>query len=73
VVGTDASTADLIRPRHAEHVLADIGEDQVGRDRCGLVDAHLAPFAFDVVFLGEGEAVEHLEHRTGGALGGLNA
>jgi hypothetical protein len=36
-------------------VLADIGEDQVGRDRRGLVEADLAPFALDVVFFGERE------------------
>jgi hypothetical protein len=32
-------------------VLADIGEDQVGRDRGGLVEAGLAPFALDVASL----------------------
>jgi hypothetical protein len=36
-------------------VLADIGEDQIGRDRGGLVEAGLAPFALDVVSLGERE------------------
>ncbi len=45
-----------VRTRHAEDVLADIGEDQVGRDRGRLVEADLAPFALDVVFAGEGEA-----------------
>jgi antitoxin HicB len=45
----------LIRPRHTEDVLADIGEDQVGRDRGGLVEADFAPLALDVVFAGEGE------------------
>ncbi len=44
-----------IGARHAEHVLADIGEDQIGRDRRGLVEASLAPFALDVVFLREGK------------------
>src|SRR5271169_667857 len=37
------STQHSIRPRHAEHVLAEIGEDQVGRDRCGLIEAGFAP------------------------------
>src|SRR6516165_3489364 len=27
-----------VRPGHAEHVLADVGEDQIGRDRRGLVE-----------------------------------
>jgi hypothetical protein len=44
-----------IRARHAEDVLADIGEDQIGRDRGGLVEARLAPFALDVVSHGERE------------------
>src|SRR5205809_4407226 len=30
-----------IRPRHAEDVLAEVGEDQVGRDRGGLVEPGL--------------------------------
>ena len=58
-----------IRPRHPQHVLADIGEDQVGRDRRGLVEPHFAPFALDVVFLGEGEAAIGLERRVGGVPG----
>ena len=45
-----------VRPRHAEHVLAEIGEDQVGRDRRDLIEPRLAPFALDVVFLREAEA-----------------
>ena len=47
-------------------MLADISEDQVGRDRGGLVEADLAPFALDVVFLGEGEAAIGRECRLGG-------
>src|SRR5487761_996481 len=43
--------APSIRARHPQHVLAEIGEYQVGRDRRGLVEAGLAPFALDVVFL----------------------
>ena len=50
-----ATPACLVRPWHAEDVLADIGEDQIGRDRRGLVEAGLAPFALDVVSLGERE------------------
>src|SRR6266481_3253534 len=32
-----------VRPRHAEHVLAEIGEHHIGRDRGGLVEAGFAP------------------------------
>ena len=45
-----------IRPRHAEHVLGEIAQDEVGRDRRHLVEAGLAELALDVVFLGEAEA-----------------
>src|ERR1700722_19772052 len=56
----------LIRAQHAQNVLADIGEDQVGGDRRGLVEAGFAPFALDVVFLGEREAAEGGERSLGG-------
>jgi hypothetical protein len=48
-------------------VLAEIGEDQIGRDRGGLVEAGLAPFALDVVFSGEGEAAIGRERCLGGS------
>ena len=47
-------------------MLPDISEDQIGRDRCGLVEADLAPFALDVVFLSKGEAAVGLHRRLGG-------
>ena len=56
-----------IRPWHAEYVLADIGEDQIGRDRGRLVEADLAPFALDVVFAGKGKAAIGRHRRLGGA------
>src|SRR5260221_11937396 len=58
-----------IRAGHAQDVLADISEDQIGRDRGSLVDPYLAPFALDVVLLGEGETTEGLEGRVGGGPG----
>jgi hypothetical protein len=45
-------------------VLADIGENQIGRDRRVLVVADLAPFALDVVLMGKGEAALRGERRT---------
>ena len=56
-----------IRPWHAEYVLADIGEDQIGRDRGRLVEADLAPFALNVVFAGKGKAAIGRHRRLGGA------
>ena len=44
-----------------EHVLGEIGQDQVGRDRRDLVEPRLAELALDVVFLGEAEAAMGLE------------
>ena len=56
-----------------EHVLGDVGEDQVGRDRRDLVQPRLAELALDVVVLGEAEAavrlhgdVRGLPRRVGG-------
>src|SRR5581483_5007338 len=39
--------------RHAEDVLADVGQDQVGGDGSHLVEAGLPELALDVVLLGE--------------------
>src|ERR1051326_1226104 len=45
-----------IRAREAEHVLGQIGEDQVGRDRRNLVEPRLAELALDVELLREADA-----------------
>src|SRR5262249_40736250 len=42
-----------VRARQAEHVLGEVGQDQVGRDRRGLVEPGLAKLALDVELLGE--------------------
>src|ERR1700678_2648970 len=60
-----------VRPRQAEHVLAEVREDQVGGDRGDLVEARLAELAFHVVFLGEAEAAVGLQAGVGGGPGGL--
>jgi hypothetical protein len=54
-----------IRARHAEHMLADVGEDEVRRDRRDLVEAGLAELALDVVFRGEAEAAMGLQAGVG--------
>ena len=33
-----------------------IAEDQIGRNRCHLIEPGLAEFAFDIVFLGKAKA-----------------
>ena len=43
------------------HVLGDVGEDQVGRDRRHLIQARLTEFSLHVVFRGEAEASMKLE------------
>src|SRR6202011_182868 len=60
-----------IRPRHAEHVLAQEREDQVGRDRRDLHQPGLAPFALDVVLLGVTEAAVGLQRCLGRVPGSL--
>src|SRR5262249_58138496 len=42
-----------IRPRQAENVLGEVGQDQVGRDRRGLIEPRLAELALDVELLGK--------------------
>src|SRR5262249_57108266 len=42
----------LIAARHPQHVLADVGEDEVVVDRRRLVEAALAELPLDVVLLG---------------------
>src|SRR5262245_102149 len=60
-----------IRPRHAENVLGEIGQDQVGGDRRGPVEPRLAELALDVEFLGEAEAAVGLQAGVGGGPGSI--
>src|SRR5437868_15456903 len=53
--------AASIRAGHAEHMLGDKGQHEVGRDRRDLVQSRLAEFALDVVLLGEAEAAMGLD------------
>src|SRR2546422_2724519 len=56
----------LITPRHAEHVLADVGEHEVVVDRRRLVESALAEFALDVVLLGVAVAAVTVDARVAG-------
>src|ERR671917_1389117 len=63
---TPSSGSMLERPRHAEDVLADVGEDQVRRDRRHLEEPGLAELALDVVLGVVGVATEGLHRRVCG-------
>src|SRR5207253_3065294 len=55
----------LERAGHAEDVLADVGQDEVGRDRRHLVEAGLAELPLDVVLLGEAVPAVELDGDVG--------
>src|SRR5206468_9342906 len=57
--------AASVRAGHAEHMLGDEGEHQVGRDRRHLIEPRLAEFALDVVFLSKAEAAMGLDAGIG--------
>src|SRR6267378_7118309 len=48
--------AASVGARQAEHVLGEVAQHEVGRDRCDLVEPRLAELALGVVLLGEAEA-----------------
>src|SRR5437588_6667766 len=56
-----SSIAPLEGARQAEHVLGEVGEDQVGGDRRHQVEPVLAELALDVVLGGEAEAAMRLQ------------
>src|SRR5262245_19420102 len=60
-----------IRPRHAENVLGEVGQDQVGGDGGGPVEPGLPELALDVEFLGEAEAAVGLQAGVCGRPGGV--
>lgn len=49
------------RPRHTQDMLADIGQDEVGRDRGHLIQSGLAELALDIVFARKAEAAMSLD------------
>src|SRR5262249_13906134 len=54
--GPNPESRVSVRPRQPEHVLGDISENQVGRDRSDLIQARLAGFPLDIVFLSKSKA-----------------
>src|SRR5215475_6233560 len=63
----------LVGAGHAQHMLGNERQYQIGRDRRDLVEPRLAEFALDVIFLGEAEAAMGLDagvRRFPGGVGG---
>src|SRR5262249_3278326 len=60
-----------IRPRQAENMLGEVGQDQIGRDRRGLIEPRLAELALDVELLGKAEAAVGLQAHVGRRPGGI--
>src|SRR5580704_13811726 len=61
----------LIRPGQAEHVLGEVVEDHLLRDRGDAHQPRLAPVALDVVLLRVSEPAVGLQRRVGGLEAGL--
>src|SRR5579864_1358592 len=55
----------LKRPRHSEHMLAHIGQNQIGGDGSHLIQARLAKFSFHVVLGREPETAVGLQAHVG--------
>src|SRR5688572_9771477 len=64
-------TCCLVGAGHAEDVLAEVGEDEVVRDRCDRVEAGLPELALDVVLLREAPAAVRVEAGVRRRPGGL--
>src|SRR5579871_663833 len=60
-----------IRARHAENMLGDVGQYQIGRDRRDLIEPRLAEFALHIVFFGKAEAAMGLYTGIRGFPGGV--
>src|SRR2546429_591630 len=43
----------LVRPGKAEYMFAYVGENEIGRDRCHLIQPGLPEFALDIIVNGE--------------------
>src|SRR5262245_38503093 len=51
----------LVGAGHAEHMLGDIGKNEIGRDRRDLIEPRFAELAFDIIFLGKAETAVGLD------------
>ena len=57
---TNALPGNSVGPRHAEHMLGQIAEDQIRRDRRDLAEERFPEFRFHVVFFREAESAAGL-------------
>src|SRR5687767_10925672 len=60
-VGRGIFNSPLERSRHPQHVLANVRQDQIRRDRRDLIQACLAEFPFHVVIGGKSKTAERLQ------------
>src|ERR1700674_1331942 len=56
---------------HAQHVLGEVRQNEIGRDRRHLIEPGLAEFAFDVIFFRKAETAMGLYAGVGGIPGGI--
>ena len=54
-----------IRARHPQHMLGEVRQNEIGRNRRYLIEARLAELAFDIVFFGEPETAMGLHAGVG--------
>ena len=59
------------RPRQAQHVLGEVGENQIGRNRRNLIQPGFAEFTLDIVFAGKAIAAVKLQADIGRFPGGI--
>src|SRR5262245_27102457 len=67
----ESGNAISVRPRQAEHMLSQIREDHVGRDRRHLIEPRFTELALDIVFLRETETAVGLHAHVGRGPGGV--
>src|SRR5262245_57703755 len=68
----ESGSAISVRPRQAEHMLSQIRQDHVGRDRRHQIEPCFTKLALDIVFLGKAETAVGLHAHVGGGPGGVS-
>src|SRR5258706_15417950 len=56
---------------HAEHMLGNVRQDEIGRDRRDLIELRLAELALDVIFFGKAKTAMGLDTGVGRVPGGV--
>src|SRR5262249_49785172 len=65
----ESGNAISVRPRQAKHMLSQIREDHVGRDRRHLIEPRFTELALDIVFLCKAKSAIGLHAHVGGGPG----